>query len=169
MQRWLVIRKSKTGEPQGVPIHEFLVPLFASLLPRGGKVFRTPAGTPYPALTNAGGQLKSSIAGARRRSGIADISPYTARHSVSTELVVNGVHGHIKDQILGHAVDDMSRVYTHVPPAPLIDAINTIEVPQAWREMWWWQDPLGLSGRLVAGTGARNDLKARRRPVDGDI
>jgi hypothetical protein len=36
----------------------------------------------------------------------------------STQLVVEGVHPHKKDQILGHAADDMSRHYTHVPQAP---------------------------------------------------
>ena len=51
-----------------------------------------------------GGQIKSAIRGARERTGVTDIAPYTARHTVSTQLVINGVHPHIKDQILGHAV-----------------------------------------------------------------
>ncbi|WP_436096698.1 tyrosine-type recombinase/integrase [Bosea sp. LjRoot237] len=161
-ERWITLRKSKIGEGRGIPIHEFLVPLFDSLCARGGAVFRKPRGEPYPIMENAGGQIKTAIAGARRRTGIKDVSPYTARHSVSTQLVVNGVHPYVKDQILGHAVDDMSRRYTHVPQRPLIDAINTIKVPQVWRECWWWEDPLELSGRLVPGTGARNDLKERR-------
>ncbi|MNL14313.1 hypothetical protein D3C87_1352480 [compost metagenome] len=63
--------------------------------------------------------------------------------------MINGVHPHIKDQILGHAVDDMSRHYTHVPQAPLIEAINTLPVPQVWKDMWWWADPLGFSCRHV--------------------
>jgi site-specific recombinase XerD len=50
------------------------------------------------------GQIKTAIRNARSRSGVLGISPYTARHTVSTQLVVNGVHPHIKDQILGHAV-----------------------------------------------------------------
>lgn len=160
-ERWITLRTSKIGEGRGIPIHELLVPLFESLCKRGGAVFRKPRGEPYPILDNAGGQLKSAINGARRRTGIRDISPYTARHTASTQLVVNGVHPYVKDQILGHAVDDMSRRYTHVPQKPLIDAINTL--PSAgWGEFWWWEDPLGLSGKLVPGTGARNDLTEKR-------
>ena len=58
------------------------------------------------------------------------MAPYTARHTVSTQLVVEGVHPHKKDQILGHAADDMSRHYTHVPQAPLIEAINKLPTIQ---------------------------------------
>lgn len=103
--------------------------------------------------------MKSAILGARRRSKVQGISPYTARHTVSTQLVVNGVHSHIKDQILGHAVDDMSRHYTNVPQKPLIDAINALPVPDAWRALEWWVDPNMWTKRLVKGTGKRNDLK----------
>lgn len=49
-----------------------------------------------------GGGLTSAINGARHRSGIKDVSPYTGRHTVSTGLVIAGVHAHVKDQILGH-------------------------------------------------------------------
>lgn len=151
-KRWLVLESSKTGEPRGVPLHEFLVPLFTALVARGGVLFRTPRGEPYPFVRediDGGGQLKTAINGARRRSGIADISPYTARHTVSTQLVINGVHHHIKDQILGHAADDMSRHYTHVPQRPLIDAINTLPVPDAWRRAEWWEDPVVWSTKLA--------------------
>jgi integrase len=142
---WIVLRSSKTGEPRGVPMHDFLVPLFSSLLERKGKskqIFRTFKGQPYRVDGNYGGQLSSSIDTARRETGINDISAYTARHTVSTQLVINGVHPHIKDQILGHAVDSMSRRYTSVPQAPLIEAINTLPVPDTWSGLWWWRDPL---------------------------
>ncbi|MEZ0212503.1 MAG: tyrosine-type recombinase/integrase [Xanthobacteraceae bacterium] len=159
--RWIVLSTSKTGEPRGVPMHEFLAPLFEALVARGaagGPIFLTPRGTPYRLVEDQGGQLKSAIDGARRRSGIRDVSPYTGRHTVSTQLVINGVHPHIKDQILGHAADDMSRHYTNVPQRPLIDAINTLPVPEAWRGLDWWSDPVAHQHRLAAGTGRRTDL-----------
>lgn len=148
--RWIVLPHTKTGEPRGVPMHEFLVPLFTPLARRGGILFRTSRGRPYQLFKDRGGQLKNAILGARKRlahtkTPINDVSPYTARHTVSTQLVINGVHHHIKDQILGHAVDDMSRHYTNVPQAPLIEAINTLPVPQLWRDMWWWRDPISTS------------------------
>jgi hypothetical protein len=68
------------------------------------------------------------------------------------------VHPHIKDQILGHAVTDMSRHYTNVPQAPLIEAINTLPVPPAWRALPWWENPLEWVGRRLEGIGKRNDL-----------
>jgi integrase len=161
--RWIVLEHTKTGEPRGVPMHEFLAPMLAALLKRNSlaedpRLFRTPRGEPYPVHEGVGGQLKTAISGARRRSGVTDISPYTARHTVSTQLVINGVHSHIKDQILGHAVDDMSRHYTNVPQQPLIVAINTLPVPQVWRDLPWIADPLAWAGKLAEGTGRRTDL-----------
>jgi integrase/recombinase XerD len=144
--RWIVINSSKTGDPRGVPLHEFLVPLFSGLVERGGILFRTHKGEPYPILDDAGGQLKGALRGARKRSGIHDVSPYTARHTVSTQLVVNGVHPHVKDQILGHVADDMSRRYTHVPQAPLIQAINTIVPPDGWP---MWDHPVSDARKFV--------------------
>lgn len=176
--RWIVLLSSKTGEPRGVPMHEFLVPILESLLKRQGlgedgglaadeRIFRTPRGEPYTDIVTdeehkGGGGLKTAIIGARRRSGIKDVSPYTARHTVSTGLVVAGVHQHVKDQILGHAADTMSRHYTNVPQAPLIEAINKLPVPDAWRFMPWLEDPLAWSGRLAEGTGRRTDLERKR-------
>ncbi|RWX19929.1 integrase, partial [Rhizobium leguminosarum] len=109
-----------------------------------------------------GGGLKTAINGARRRSGIKDIAPYTGRHSCSTGLVVAGVHPHIKDQILGHAADDMSRHYTNVPQAPLIEAINKLPVPELWRSLPWMDNPLEWSGRFAEGMGKRNDLERQK-------
>ncbi|MCZ7887145.1 tyrosine-type recombinase/integrase [Agrobacterium salinitolerans] len=146
--RWIVVRSSKTGEPRGVPMHDLLVPLFDALLKRADmspQIFRSFKGKPYRVAGNYGGQLSSSIDKARRASGINDISAYTARHTVSTQLVINAVHPHIKDQILGHASDGMSRHYTNVPQAPLIEAINSLPVPEVWRGLWWWRDPLRAS------------------------
>jgi integrase len=158
--RWIVIPNSKTGEPRGVPMHEFLVPMFESLLVRNAlaadaRIFRTPRGNPYP---RGGGGLKTAIILNRKRTGIHDIAPYTGRHTCSTGLVVAGVHPHIKDQILGHAATDMSRHYTNVPQAPLIEAINKLPVPDVWRTMRWLKDPLAWSGKLAEGTGRRTDL-----------
>ena len=75
------------------------------------------------------------------------MAPCTARHTVSTQLVVEGVHPHKKDQILGHAADDMSRHYTHVPQAPLIEAINKLPTIREWLDQDWMREPVKLVGR----------------------
>lgn len=160
--RWIVIPNSKTGESRGVPLHDFLAGWLPDLVARGGALFRTPRGERYIPVEEGGGGLKSAINGARRRSGITDISPYSARHTVSTALVVAGVHPHIKDQILGHAADDMSRHYTSVPQAPLIEAINKLPVPDDLRALPWVASPKDWWSRLAEGTGKRTDLEKRR-------
>ena len=153
--RWIVVRSSKTGEPRGVPMHEVLVPLLVALKARGGAVFRTHKGAPYPVTSvRVKGQLGSSISGARGRlrtvgTAIEDISPYTARHTVSTQLVIAGVHPYIKDQILGHAVGDMSRHYTHVPQAPLIEAINKLPMVDEWAAVAWMHDPIAWGRKFT--------------------
>jgi integrase/recombinase XerD len=158
--RWLTLGNTKTGEPRGVPMHEFLVPMFSALVGRGGRVFRTPKGAPYPVADLIGGQMKTAVKGARERSGILDVSPYTARHTVSTQLVVNGIHPHLKDQILGHAVDDMSRHYTHVPQPELIGAINTLPIVPAWAEAPWMKDPPWAGESVCEGYGGAKRFEA---------
>jgi integrase/recombinase XerD len=156
--RWITLEHSKIGEPRGIPLHEFLVPLFTPLVERGGILFLSSLGKPYPADDGESGQMKTAILGARRRSGVQGIAPYTARHTVSTQLVVNRVHPHIKDQILGHAVSDMSRHYTNVPQAPLLEAINTLPTVEAWVAAPWMTDPIKYYQDKAAGAGKRNDL-----------
>jgi integrase/recombinase XerD len=98
-----------------------LVPMLTALVKRGGILFRTPPGEPHPIRSDekVSGQMKTAINGARRRTGIEDVSPYTARHSVSTELNNRGVSKITKDQILGHYHDgDPSFDYTHVDIKP---------------------------------------------------
>lgn len=154
--KWIVLQSTKTGEPRGVPMHDFLVPMFDALCAgRDGDahVFLTHKGEPYELVEGAGGQIKGAINGARKRTGIRNVSPYTGRHTVSTQLVVNGVHPHVKDQILGHAVDSMSRHYTNVPQAPMLDAINTLPVPDTWRSLWWWDDPVRRRAEFVKWGG----------------
>lgn len=163
-KRWIVVRSSKTGQPRGVPMHRWLATWIGALVDRsnldGERLFRTPRGRPYSPVKEGGGGLKTAILGARRRSGLS-LSPYTARHTVSTQLVVAGVHPHIKDQILGHAVDDMSRHYTSVPQAALIEAIDKLPVTSEFASLPWLNTPSAWWGKLAEGTGRRNDLKSR--------
>ena len=129
------------------------------LVGRGGHLFRTPRGEPYPVTQGTSGQIKTAIKGARIHTGIRDVSPYTGRHTVSTQLVINGVHAHIKDQILGHVVTDMSRQYTHVPQAPLIKAINTLPVISEWASAPWVSDPLAHAREIVSQRRKSSDAQ----------
>jgi len=155
--RWITVQASKTGPGRGVPMHDVLVPLMTALKGRQAKaLFLTRHGEPYPITDDEHkGQLSGATQGARGRLKrvrgvtIDDVSPYTARHTVSTQLVMAGVHSHIKDQILGHAADDMSRHYTNVPQKPLIEAINLLPVVDAWAKAEWLTDPLTWQSKLL--------------------
>lgn len=149
--RWMTLPSSKTGDPRGVPMHEFLVPLITALLKRqdGDRLVRTWEGEPWTVVEGNGGQMKKGIANARSRTGILDISPYTARHTVSTQLVINKVHPYTKDQILGHVVDDTSHDYVDVPKEELITAINTLPTSPEWAAMPWMTDPLAWEHKRV--------------------
>jgi integrase len=149
--RWMTLPSSKTGDPRGVPMHEFLVPLITALLKRedGDRLVRTWEGEPWTVVEGNGGQMKKGIANARSRTGILDISPYTARHTVSTQLVINKVHPYTKDQILGHVVDDTSHDYVDVPKEELIIAINTLPAFPEWAAMPWMTDPLAWEHKRV--------------------
>lgn len=91
--------------------------------------------------------MSRPILAARLRTQVFDVAPYTARHTVSTQLLIEGGHPHKKDQILRHAADDMSRHYTHVPQAPLIEAINKLPTIQEWLDQDWMREPVKLVGR----------------------
>lgn len=161
--RWIYLPGSKTGEQRGVPMHEVLVPLFTGLKKRGGILFRTQRGVAYEPKDEdgqGGGQMKSAINGARRRSGITDIAPYTGRHTVSSYLLMNGTAETFIDDILGHARDDsdMRRRYMHLPQPNLIAEINKLPIIDGWANAPWMHDPLAWAHKLVAGTGRRTDL-----------
>ncbi|WP_157790294.1 site-specific integrase, partial [Bradyrhizobium japonicum] len=170
--RWITIPKSKIGEPRGIPIHEAIVPLLTDMVEnRPGKLVRTWDGAPFTVYDDNGGQMKKAIAAGRLRTHVFDVAPYTARHSVSTQLVVNGVHPHIKDQIMGHAADDMSRLYTSVPQPKLIEAINTLPTFPDWLDADWMKSPVALTHRRAktlkkaerdAGNAALAAWQARR-------
>ena len=157
--RWMLVN-GKTGI-RGVPIHEFLVPLLTPLVARGGILFRTPRGNAYPLLEGAGGQLKTAINGARKRSGVTDISPYTGRHTVATQLTRAGVDQQVKDQITGHRKGSMSENYLHMPNQDLIEAINRLPVIAAWAAAPWMADPIGQASKLAGKPGERTDLEKK--------
>tara|TARA_E500000318_G_scaffold86450_1_gene82913 strand:- start:361 stop:1278 length:918 start_codon:yes stop_codon:yes gene_type:complete len=138
--RWLVLPTSKTGEPRGVPIADTIAPILRALTDtfKGVIINRFNQSTgrieSYPEFEDAGGQFGTAIRYSQRATGITDISPYTARHCVSTYLVAAGVHTHIKAQILGHVVTEMSRVYTELPQESLFQAIDKLPGPVLWSE-----------------------------------
>ena len=117
------MRKSKIGEPRGVPMHEFLVPLFEALW-RAVAGCSAPRGDAYLVEYGKSGHLKTAIrgaAGAPESRACLPTRPATRcrRSSWSKRQPAQ------QRPDFGHAVTDMSRHYTDVPQASLIEAINS--------------------------------------------
>lgn len=89
---------------------------------------------PYPEFEDAVGQLAAAIRSARRATGIMYISPYMRGTMCRPNLVAAGVHKHIRAQIPGRVITEMSRVYTELPQESLIEAIYKLPRPMLWSE-----------------------------------
>jgi integrase len=85
----VAFKKTKNGEPRGVPLHPRVVASLANLLHRDGEVFRRPDGRPYARPRggedhSAGSRISTAFRGACRRADIADFSPHDCRHTWAT-------------------------------------------------------------------------------------
>ena len=100
--RWLLVEKiqdrrwPRRADPR-VPCAPVRVTAAATRPGRGAAIVPHPQGGPYPPVLDGGGGIKSAVRNARERlaaagTPIRDISPYTARHTASTQLIINGVH-----------------------------------------------------------------------------
>lgn len=142
---WIALDETKTDIPRGIPMHRCLKPFFQFIQEFHHPVFLNLNGRRYPSgrvlnkkgriINNSGGQLATPINTARRKTNL-NITPYVARHTVSTYLIWPcGIGEMVKDEILGHASEnEMSRHYTHLPRKSLIEAINQLPYPKGLRE-----------------------------------
>lgn len=130
--RWLVFEDTKTGEPRGIPIHKSLIPMLKEELKHGGKVFRSSTGQEYAdnrkrnkmgrIVSQGGGNFAASLKRAKELD--LGITPYTARHTVSTYLATR-VTQYEKDAILGHS-RGVSGHYVHLANKELIKVIDSL-------------------------------------------
>lgn len=124
---WCVFRKTKRGEPRGVPLHPSLIVALANLSHREGAVFRTHKGAPYyDAARLAGGQTKTAWRGMCKRAKVAGVTPHILRHTFSTWLTVAAVSERIRDELMGHTSTKSGRRYAHVPREEMIAAVHKL-------------------------------------------
>lgn len=133
--RWAVFRRTKRGEPRGIPLSPCAVAALANIDgDRSGAVFRTQKGMPYADKgRESGGQIKSAWAGAIKRTGIQDLHPHDLRHTFSTWLTMAGVSPRIRDEIMGHATADIGSRYAHVPRSEALKAVLALP-PLNWEK-----------------------------------
>ena len=150
VNRWIVVRGSKTGIGRGLPLHSFIVPMFKALCSDAGHVFKTARNKPYVATGKFGGQISKSIRSARQATGIMDVSPYTARHSFISGLYAKGVPDRTIKSMAGHSGGDITSTYIHIPNKEHIKAVDKLPVPKVWKKAWWMDDPLGARSKFRA-------------------
>lgn len=140
--RRVVFLETKNGTSRGIPLNGSAVEALANMTyrtgirnpdgtwqrraERAGRVFRTPAGAPYPLLENAGGQIRTGWAGACRRAGIKDATPHTMRHTFASWLAMSGVPLRTIAELLGHKDLSMVMRYSHLAPDHLAGAVDAI-------------------------------------------
>jgi integrase len=73
-----------------------------------------------------GGQIKSAWATTCKKAGITGLTPHCLRHTFATWLKAVGVDEHDKDLLMGHASNEMSRLYAHVPQLTLIETVQRL-------------------------------------------
>lgn len=127
-QGWAVFRKTKRGEPRGVPLSMGAVAALANIRGREGAVFRTARGEPYKGNGRRhGGQIKTGWAAALRRAGISlAVTPHDLRHTFSTWITMAGVPTRVRDEIMGHAGTGIGSRYAHVPRDEAIKALSCL-------------------------------------------
>jgi integrase len=127
----VAFRKTKNGEPRGVPLHPRVVAALANLKHREGEVFRRPDGEPYERPkeaddTSAGSRIATAFKGACARAGIPDFRPHDCRHTWATwHYQANRDLGALQ-RLGGWKSVRMVLRYAHVNVAELSHTINAL-------------------------------------------
>jgi integrase/recombinase XerD len=117
-----VLLTGKGGKQRYVPVGSYAVRALDAYLVRGRPALAAGArrGASHGVFLNArGGRLTRQgawgiLRGAATRSGKADVSPHTLRHSFATHLLDGGADIRVVQELLGHASVTTTQVYTLV-------------------------------------------------------
>ncbi|MGI9504730.1 MAG: tyrosine-type recombinase/integrase, partial [Geminicoccaceae bacterium] len=119
--------KTKNDETRGVPLNEIAFATLVTMSCRGGSVFRTHKGEPYP-VREGGGQIKTGFRNACRRSGIGHVRVHDLRHTFASWLSMAGQTEATIAELLGHKSRSASITgrYTHLNREHLRAAVESI-------------------------------------------
>ena len=113
-----VLLTGKGGKQRYVPVGRYAVRALDAYLVRGRPALKTGrAASPAVFLNARGGRLTRQgawgiLREAAIRSGKADVSPHTLRHSFATHLLDGGADIRVVQELLGHASVTTTQVYT---------------------------------------------------------
>jgi integrase/recombinase XerD len=122
-----VLLTGKGGKQRYVPVGSYAVRALEAYLVRGRPVLAAGAArkaSPAVFLNARGGRLTRQgawgiLREASVRSGKADVSPHTLRHSFATHLLDGGADLRAIQELLGHSTISTTQVYTRVESARL--------------------------------------------------
>jgi integrase len=137
---------TKNGESRGVPLNDDAFFALANMPHRDGRVFLTPAGTPYHDTRGLGGSpIKRAFNSACVRAGLAEITgyrvdkrgrrwpiidttvtPHKLRHTFASWLVMKGVPLRTVAELLGHKSLAMVHRYSHLSPDHLRGSVDLL-------------------------------------------
>jgi integrase/recombinase XerD len=115
-----VLLTGKGGKQRYVPVGRYAVRALDAYLVRGRPALKTGrSASPAVFLNARGGRLTRQgawgiLREAAIRSGKADVSPHTLRHSFATHLLDGGADIRVVQELLGHASVTTTQVYTLV-------------------------------------------------------
>lgn len=127
-RRWMIIRKTKTGKPRGVPMHACLVRELKDVKDKTGNVILSRGTRAYKRNYSGGNVARKSRDGAALRAGIEHLTWHDLRHTCATWLQMAAVDRETRQDILGHSRGrDVHDIYIHVPEARMIAAIDSLK------------------------------------------
>lgn len=118
-----VLVRGKGGKQRRVPIGSFAAKTLTAYLVRARPALlehRRKGPVPREVFLNTrGGRLSRQsayaiVSAAAERSGVADVSPHTLRHSFATHLLEGGADVRVVQELLGHASVTTTQIYTKV-------------------------------------------------------
>lgn len=127
-KRWLIVRKSKTGRPRGVPLHKAVIRELTPLMKRQGPVIQkySKNKTAYKKPKHGGSVAKRARNAAATKAGIGHITWHDFRHTCATWLMMANISREMRQDMLGHARGAVHDTYIHVPSNALIEAIDKL-------------------------------------------
>lgn len=120
---WLLIEKSKNGEPRTIPmsgrVRRVVERLCAEATP-GGYVFES---------IRTGRKItdvKRGFTSACSEAGVENLTFHDLRHTWSTRAADMGVPEHVRRDIMGHSSQSMTGDYTHATPEAMEEAMKRV-------------------------------------------
>src|SRR6266536_886659 len=123
LARTIFIARSKTGRTRTIPMYDIV---FKELM-----MLKQDAGPQGFVFSNSRtgvniDSIKTGWRNACEDAGLVNLRFHDTRHTFATRLRANGVHEWDIRDLLGHASVRMTSVYTHLTPANLCQAVQTL-------------------------------------------